>query len=81
MEKNQRQASFRQLTHPCLTTASEVFVGMLSQDMKEKREGIVTLPDTSRSAMRVAFRLLDVAHVEPSDWKHARGEDDGNAVK
>ena len=52
-----------------------------SQDMKEKREGLVTLPDTSRTAMRVFFRPLCVGHVDPSDWKHARGEDDGSAVK
>ena len=54
---------------------------MFFQDTKEKRDSLATLPDTSRSAMRVFFRLLCVVHVDPYDWKHTRGEDEGNEVR
>eukprot|EP00929_Paragymnodinium_shiwhaense_P041895 TRINITY_DN21754_c0_g3_i2.p1 TRINITY_DN21754_c0_g3~~TRINITY_DN21754_c0_g3_i2.p1 ORF type:complete len:394 (+),score=46.87 TRINITY_DN21754_c0_g3_i2:68-1183(+) len=52
-----------------LQTASEVFRGMFNQDMREKTDGIVELPNVDRIAMRVFLRLIYTGHIDDADWR------------
>eukprot|EP00929_Paragymnodinium_shiwhaense_P041894 TRINITY_DN21754_c0_g2_i1.p1 TRINITY_DN21754_c0_g2~~TRINITY_DN21754_c0_g2_i1.p1 ORF type:complete len:376 (+),score=68.99 TRINITY_DN21754_c0_g2_i1:59-1186(+) len=59
--------------HKCvLIAASDVFARMLGQDMREKRDGIVELPDVDKTSMRVFLRLLYTDHVDATDWNDSR---------
>eukprot|EP00930_Biecheleria_cincta_P090796 TRINITY_DN80260_c0_g1_i1.p1 TRINITY_DN80260_c0_g1~~TRINITY_DN80260_c0_g1_i1.p1 ORF type:complete len:390 (+),score=67.91 TRINITY_DN80260_c0_g1_i1:51-1172(+) len=60
-----------------LKSASDVFASMFQQDMREKSQGLVELPDTTKAAMRVFLRLIYTGHVDSSDW--LPGQDDAAA--
>eukprot|EP00929_Paragymnodinium_shiwhaense_P056116 TRINITY_DN28095_c0_g2_i1.p1 TRINITY_DN28095_c0_g2~~TRINITY_DN28095_c0_g2_i1.p1 ORF type:complete len:381 (-),score=56.98 TRINITY_DN28095_c0_g2_i1:252-1394(-) len=55
-----------------LRNMSEVFKGMFSQEMREKQEGVVEVPDVDKTSMRVFLRLLYTGHVDEADFAHQK---------
>eukprot|EP00929_Paragymnodinium_shiwhaense_P044047 TRINITY_DN2259_c0_g2_i1.p1 TRINITY_DN2259_c0_g2~~TRINITY_DN2259_c0_g2_i1.p1 ORF type:complete len:398 (-),score=62.45 TRINITY_DN2259_c0_g2_i1:539-1672(-) len=59
-----------------LQSASDVFKGMFGQDMREKQQGVVNLPEVDTSSMRVFLRLIYTGHIDESDFAQPEEQSD-----
>lgn len=58
-----------------LKASSPVFRAMLTHDMQEKRQMVLTIDDYSVSEFRFFLRLLYTGRIDPADWPEEQLED------